>query len=111
MMRELEISAFTADLRADQQLRAVALRKPCRVPIPLHETKTLVKEPGLHCHFFLQRDIDRHRFAQRLADQKNFGRPVAFQEINQPFDPRIVAKRIPQRLGAARFLRAELPGN
>ena len=45
MMGKLEIAALTANLRTDQQPRAVLVSKPGRIAIALNQGQILVKHP------------------------------------------------------------------
>jgi len=89
MVRELKIAALAADLRAQEQLRAVGLGKPRRVAVALHERQAFVKLADLRVDPLLQRGLDRRDFALRFADQQNLRSALLLDEIHQPLDARV----------------------
>ena len=63
VMGELEVPAFTADLRTDQNARPIFLREPRRVAIALHQRKPFVKHRLLHVQPLAQRRVNRLNLA------------------------------------------------
>ena len=47
MVGELKIAAFAADLRTDQQPRAVRLGEPGGIAVPLQQREAFMKNAGL----------------------------------------------------------------
>src|SRR5437868_3691488 len=54
MMRELEVAAFAADFRTDQDARAFFFREERGVAIALQKRQTFVKERAVHLDRALQ---------------------------------------------------------
>ena len=58
-MHELKVAAFAADLRADEQARAVRLGKPRSIAVALHQREILVKHCRFHWHLSGHGFLDR----------------------------------------------------
>src|SRR5262249_53541452 len=100
MMRELKISAFAADFRADQNASAVFLGKPRGVAIALDEIQSFVK----HAHFEIAHTLAESGFnfidlGFGAANQENLFGSDGFQETDEPDDTRIV-----RQIGAWRWI-------
>ena len=69
VMRELKIPSLAPDLGADQNSRAVLLRKIRGIPVPLKEGQFLVKEGNRHIQSLAQPLLDLLGRLARRHDQ------------------------------------------
>jgi hypothetical protein len=94
-MGELEVAAFTAYLRTDEELRAVGLGKPRSIAVAIDEGQALVEERDFRVRQFLERAFDRENLSLRLTDEEELGGPVLVQHGDKPFNAGIFLERVP----------------
>src|SRR5262249_24069527 len=81
MVRELEITAFATDFRADENLRAVLFSEPGGVSVALDERKLFVEKSALHFNSPMKRTFDHLHLFEITAEEENFGRWIGAEEI------------------------------
>ena len=91
-MDELKVAAFTSDLRADEQPRAVWLSKPRGVAIALYQCEVFVKHRRLHRHLSGDSFLDGQRLFAAATNEQDFFLPQLMQQPAQPCDARIVVE-------------------
>ena len=89
VMRVLEVAAFTADLRTDQQPRSVGLGEPRGVAIPLQQRQSFMENSGVDGQVTSQRRIERLGLFNAVADQQYLLRSQLLQQFRQPKNPRV----------------------
>src|SRR4051812_41991845 len=87
-MRELEVASLAANLRAEQNARALVLREESRVAVALHERQAFMKQPERHVDLRLQQAGDFFRQLARAADEQYLGVAEFPQQRHQPLDLR-----------------------
>ena len=91
VVRELEIAAFRADFRAQQQARAVAFGEEGGVAVALHERHRFVEARDLHAAARAQRFFEREHFFLGAAGQEELVVRMRFEQVDQPRQARIFA--------------------
>src|SRR5258708_1473831 len=71
VMSELEVASFAANLRTDQQPRAVRLGEPRRIAIPLQKSQSFVENAGLDGQVMAKRRIDGFRLLNAATNQQH----------------------------------------
>ena len=79
VMRELEITSFTADFGTEQELGAGRLGKPRSLSVALHQREAFVKEPEVEIEALFDRGFEGENFALRLADEQDFLLRILFE--------------------------------
>ena len=89
VMRELEVPSLAADLRTDEEPRAVRLRKPRRLAVALHQGQPFVECRHLHVQALAQGSVNRLDLAPRAADEQHLLLAQAAQQFGEPVEARV----------------------
>ena len=114
-VRELEVAAFRADLRAQQQARAVGLGEVRGVAIALHACRGLRgNAPRRTPLRGAQRFLQRQHLGLAAADQQELVVRVLLEQGDQRVDARVGAvvdvRSVPAAAGCRRGTRPAVPG-
>ncbi len=90
-MGELEVAPFRADLRAQQQARAVGLGKVRGVAVALDDAEAFVEARDADAAARAQRFLQRQHLGLAAADQQELVLRVLLQQVDQRCDARVVA--------------------
>jgi len=92
VVAELEIPAFAADLRADEQARPVGVGEPGGVAVALQQREMLMKQRHLDIDQLLQGRRDGARLFRGVTDQQHLDPAVLAHILSEPDQAGIVAQ-------------------
>ncbi len=106
-MGELEVATFRADLRAQQQARAVRLGEERGVAVALHDAQAFVETRDADAATRAQRFLDGQYLGLAAADQQELVLRMLLQQVDQRGQARIVGVIRFERSGRLQAVGAE----
>jgi hypothetical protein len=94
VMRKLEVPSLAADLRAEQDARALVVGEECGIAIALKQREALMENAAVYLYRALDARGDFLDEFARAADEQNLGLAKFAQCGGEPADERVFRRRI-----------------
>ena len=85
VMRKLEVPSLAADLRAEQDARALVAGEECGIAIALKQREALMENAAVHLYRALDARGDFLDEFARAADEQDFFGAEVLQQLHKPF--------------------------